>query len=153
MVAGRTRRGWEWRGRAVATPGVRWSRLKRFDAARAQQLPTILPPLLLTPPSLFFSHSPYSSLSSSFSLPPFSLLSPPSHPPPSISNFSDLNCISHLFSSLFIISIADPPFLLFFDYWFLLRSSSFFFIAVVAATIVDQSPRHTRPTQLSCSGP
>lgn len=45
-------------GRAVATPGVRWSRLKRSDAARAQQLPSspsssLLLPLLPLSPSPF----------------------------------------------------------------------------------------------------
>ena len=41
-------RSWGW-GRVVATPGVRRSRLKWFDAARAQQLPARLLASLLLP--------------------------------------------------------------------------------------------------------
>lgn len=130
VVAGRTRRGWEWRGRAVATPGVRWSRLKRFDAARAQQLPTILPPLLFTPPSLPFPLSPYSHLSPPLSFCLFPLL-------PSLSPLS-LSLISLIFCELHISLV----FLTFYDFFQPIFLSSSF--SIVAAFFCDHHPSPSR---------
>lgn len=96
----RGERGGSDAGRAVATSGVRWSRLKRSDAARAQQLPALpLPPpfFLLHFLSFFFSLSLSFSVSSVNALFMFLLFS-------HTSIFFSSSCSLPYFSNLFILA-------------------------------------------------